>query len=230
MTKNIALIDWDGTIRKGFTIISWVKYLIVNFNEKSDSLQKIIEKFNDYDNGALSHDELANATAHIYATYLEGRSAEKVEKIADEFVSLDKDNLFSFYTGLFDILREYNIRPIIISGCPIEVLNSYKKHVGFKNIYGLRVNIVDRIYTSNIIINPGVSTRKEEIVKQEILQKNDLALVSLGNSTSDMPLFNNSKLSFIVNNKNISIPSYNVSIKDNDKALLLFEKKIKEMV
>jgi len=230
MDKNIALIDWDGTIRNGFTIIDWIKFLIKNTNKKNTLIDKIAKKFNEYDNNILSHDELANETAEVYAECLKGLNADDIAVLSDKFVMEDKNNLFSFSYGLFNLLKKYNIEPVIISGCPIEVLNSYKKNIEFKNIYGLKVNIINGIYHNNIIINPGISSIKKIIVEKKVLSNEKLALVAFGNSISDIPLFQRSKLSFVINNNNIELPSYKISTKDDKNTLSLFEEVIKRRV
>jgi phosphoserine phosphatase len=229
VTENIALIDWDGTIRRGFTIIDWLEFLAEHYKQKKNLLYEMIEKFAEYENGSLSHDELANDTAYIYSNFLKGLNSDDISILSDEFILEDKYKLFSFSIGLFEILKKYNINSIVISGCPIEILNSYKKIIGFEYVHGLKIRIEKKIYKNEIITNTGISKNKEKVIKNELLLTDKLAKLSFGNSISDMPLFNNSKVSFVVNNESIIIPSYKVDIADNNQSLILFENEIRKM-
>ena len=40
MKKRIALFDWDGTIRKGFTIKEWGEFLERKYGERQGSITK----------------------------------------------------------------------------------------------------------------------------------------------------------------------------------------------
>lgn len=49
MSNNIAFIDWDGTIRRGFTIKEWSKYLVNEFGDRglsmSDNIERLVSSY-----------------------------------------------------------------------------------------------------------------------------------------------------------------------------------------
>ncbi len=126
--RKIALIDWDGTIRDGYTIKEWIKFLIKNSNKKDDLILETINKmFIDYQKGILSHDQLADITAQIYADYLNGLDTTYINHLAKEFLSQDEKRLFSYSIKLFELLHNLKIQTVVISGCPSVILDLYKE-------------------------------------------------------------------------------------------------------
>ena len=66
MKEKVALIDWDGTIRKGFTIKEWIKFLVTKLNRNDKSIIRSINAlFLDYWNGKISHDHGFKATGTV---------------------------------------------------------------------------------------------------------------------------------------------------------------------
>ena len=148
MNNRIALVDWDGTIRKGFTIKEWSSFLVDNIGDVNfDIIEKIDNLFSKYSDGDITHDQLADASAHAYAKYIKNTAIEDINDLAKEFITLDIDNLFAYSKELFSLLHELEIRPIIISGCPEVILNNYKRIFYLDKIYGLKLKLSGQKYS-----------------------------------------------------------------------------------
>lgn len=210
MHNRIALVDWDGTIRKGFTIKEWCSFLVQLYGERHLNLTKAIDDlFSSYQNQGISHDQLAVETAQAYATFVAGLPTEELKYQALRFATEDSGNLFTYASGVFELLRAFNIKSFVVSGCPSIILECYKSIMDFDDFFGLCLAQENERYTGRVESNPGVSIQKKRIVT-DILLPNSSAEVAFGNSVSDMPLFDMSAINVIVNNKDLEVPGHKI--------------------
>lgn len=220
MIKYIALTDWDGTVRRFFTLVSWMEFLSQNGLIDDCYYSEVDRYFKSYEEGNLGHDILVEKTALIYAWSLHGCSRESVLKLANNFITNDRKELFGFTEGLFRFFTENSLKVTVISGAPQEILEQYKTEFNLKGIYGLELSTnSDGFYDSGISQNNGLSSQKEAIIK--LLLNGARATIGLGNSSSDIPLLSNSSLSIIIDNpdlnpgtNNIHVSSENINIAD----------------
>lgn len=224
MNSQIALVDWDGTISKGFTINRWSAFLVNLYGSRNGIVltEEIQRMMNDYRDSLLSHDQLAERTAITYAQYIQNISRGELQKIASEFVLEDSKHLFKFSKGLFDFFRDCNITPIIVSGAPLCILECYKKEFGLIEIYGMDVVFQNEVYSSEVRFNPGISSLKKKVVEQLPILT-DKVLVAFGDSNSDIPLFRKANLNIVVGSSKISkndIPSSNFYIVEDETIAL----------
>lgn len=216
MINRIALVDWDGTIRRNFTILSWAHYL-GNAGIVSERIVEDIEgQFALYSRGLISHDDLAAGAAAVYANYLTGIPEETVRKHIPFFLKTDRSFLFLTCLRLISYFSEKDIDVIVISGAPAEILTVYKKYYPFNSVYGLVLETRKGVFTGKVNVNPGVATTKERIVRQLKEREGWEIVVAMGNSVSDAPLFNAAMINIIVNNGDIQTPGKTFSINPED--------------
>ena len=202
MRKYIALTDWDGTMRRLFTLVSWMEFLAKNDLIDGRYYSEVGRYFRYYAEGNLGHDLLVEKTALIYARSLRGCSRESVLKLASHFMKNDRRELFEFTGGLFRFFMENSVEVTVISGAPREILEQYKAEFNLKDIYGLELSTnSDGVYDSGISRNHGLSSQKEAITK--FLLNDAKATIGIGNSSSDIPLLTNFLLSIIVDNPDL---------------------------
>jgi phosphoserine phosphatase len=200
MMERIALVDWDGTIRKDFTIRLWVHRLTgagLLPGKITDQLERLFVRYHD---NMLSHDDLARLSAVIYANSLTGLSSRLVARHAHQFLVSDQKHLFSFSTRLLASLHKQGIAVIVVSGAPMEILQLYCKSLRLKAAHGLNIESKNGVYTGSILENPGISKEKEDVVRQILDSHNMRVVMAMGNSPSDDPLFQAAPVNVIVNN------------------------------
>ncbi|GAB3439291.1 hypothetical protein GCM10027436_21290 [Actinophytocola sediminis] len=72
----MALVDWDNTLRPGFTILDWSRHLAAENLFDASTLRELIEVVDDYLVGAVAYQDLAARAPELYAAGLRGsRSA-----------------------------------------------------------------------------------------------------------------------------------------------------------
>jgi phosphoserine phosphatase len=227
MKLTLALIDWDGTIRKGFTIRDFCIFIAKQLDGPFCIVEHINKLFDKYHTGAISHDNLAKETALVYAKYIQGRTEIEISQIISEFLPCDKKSIFGFSQELFELLKSEGIKPIVISGCLTEIISEYKEEFGLSDILGLVPQIENGVYTGNIIENPGISSIKEKLTNS-ISHKGNLSAISFGNSDSDLPLFHSSAINVVVNNHDLIVPGLKLSISETPDAIRLINNIIKK--
>jgi len=196
--EKVAIIDWDGTIRHGFTIVDWMEYLYKHKIVGSHHIYKLKSYFQQYSDGDLSHDELAEITGNLYAKALRGKSYEKIRMLAEKYIRIDKKKLFKEMVSLLENLKSINIKIVIISGAPLEVLEQYAVILDFHKVYALKIDRDESgIYTGKVEENPGISVIKGKII--EGLRKQYIIIYGFGNSESDVPIFKSAKQPILIN-------------------------------
>ncbi len=229
MKKRVALTDWDGTIRRFFTLNSWMKFLMQEGLIDSHHFIELDRYFESYRNGDLDHELLVERTATIYAKSLRGCSRNTVMALADSFKELDREDLFGYSKHLFEYLRNRAIDVIVVSGAPQEILEQYRGEFSLNEVYGLQLAVDGQgIYNGKIVHNPGRSLAKGDIVN--MILKNTPAIIGLGNSVSDIPLLKRSSLSVIVDNPGLNAGGRSIHIRseetDGTKLVKLLRKEL----
>ncbi len=228
--RKVILTDWDGTIRKGFTLHSWVKFLSQESKISPHYVEKVEELFKVYYRGDLSHDLLAKKTAEIYAKSLKGYPKTGISILAKEFVECDGHNLYDYSTYLFDFLISKSIGIIVISGAPLEILEQYREKFNLYRVYGLEIETDSKgLYTGRIKQNFGLSQQKELL--RLTLDKEFSVIIGLGNSYADIAILRNVQLAIILDNYNLNIEGKKVYIKGSEvkgnEIVRIIEKEVK---
>lgn len=207
MSQRVALVDWDGTIRKDFTIRSWARFL-VNVGIASRQIIADLENlFALYSEGRISHNNLASRSALIYAACLKNIAQEEINRYSTLFLKSDRKHLIATSLQLLSHLSRNGVDIVIISGAPSEVLVKYKDVLPLNRIYGLQLEVKDGFYTGRTKINPGTSSTKARIIKLLLEpQGQNKVVLAMGNSSSDIPLFRAAPVRIIVNNPALRIP------------------------
>lgn len=216
MTTKIALFDWDGTIRRDFTINTWIEFLTQYRIVTEDTIKMIKDLFAVYSKRQLSHDQLSDSTANIYALSLKNYENNYIYKLADQFFIEDQKLLFSFSEMVFSFLRDNDIEVIVISGAPIEVLSQYQRRFYFREIYALESQIEYGKYTGKVKQNTGTSQAKKDIINQLLNSKKYKVVLAAGNSESDIPLFDAAPNNIIVNNSKLMTNKKSFYLNDNN--------------
>lgn len=208
--RRLALLDWDGTLRRGYTIVPWVKQLVRVGVLSKNCKEGLLQFFLDYKKESISHDDLARLTAGMYAKHLRGQLKARLKDQARIFVNSDQNALFKWSRELMTRLKSSNISTIVISGAPIEVLEAFQRPLQLDVVYGLDLEVENGVYTGRVRLNPGISTVKKRVVDELArVTKGGSVLIAFGDSSSDMPLFDSAKVSVMVGDK--LLPSQRVS-------------------
>lgn len=197
---SVAFIDLDNTLREGWSIRPWLSFLARHgMKEAAECASSIQEYFDQYHTNEIDHDQLARDTAVAYARTLDGRSVAEIEDDAELFVRNHEINgIYSFVEPLIESLKQRGVAPIVISGAPRELVKSYCNLLGIEEYYAMALGVdSDGKYNGTVQSNTGVADVKRETIKQ-VRSAGREAVIGIGDSTSDMPIWNAAKCKIIV--------------------------------
>jgi phosphoserine phosphatase len=201
LTRTVALMDWDNTLRRGFTIVDWARFLTDRNLFNPTVFDDLAATAQNYAKGIISYRQLSDQAPSLYAKGLSGHNALEVRKVASTFVDRDRRSLFGFTEPLHEFLHRRNIELVVISGAPIEVLDAFGKILGWSRVYGVTVDTAEGCYLPTLLENPAGVAAKRSIVR-EVVYGSD-TLLALGDSESDVPLLDVAACKVVVDNDGV---------------------------
>lgn len=196
--SNLALLDWDGTLRKGYVLFDWVGHLVSKEIVAKEAHSQLTSLLFEYQNSKLSYRDLVINTANIYSVALRGTQEQLVSSLASDFVQHDRKHLFEFTIPLLSHLQARNISICIISGAPQSILVKYANLLPIDAVFGLSLETDARgIYTGAILENHGLYETKQKVT-ENLTKNHQHVVLAIGNSKSDLPLLQAASNSFMI--------------------------------
>ena len=216
--RKYALFDWDNTIRRGYTLYSWVEYLH-QCNITSIHLQKKLEILKQqYIKSEITHDQYANKACAEYAKDLAGKKVNEIRQLMDVYIKRDRKSLFPEMCKLLKELSKRDIDIIVISGAPFRILEQYKQEFNLKKIYAFQEEIAKGKFTGKVASNYGFDKSKK--VQELIEQYGTNPYLAFGDSQSDIPLLDNSDYPICVGDRVKKDGYINVDFKESVEDIL----------
>ena len=199
---NYALLDWDNTLRKGYTLFTWIDYLIdrgIIGNIVREEIEYYIKEYKKHE---ITHDQLAEVSCAVFSNSIKGMKKTILEQQLNNYMQEDNNNLYGFTSEIFNVLNDYEILPIIVSGAPRDILEKYRKKFKIYKIYGFVAEHNDGEFSGNVLFNYGYN---KGIKVEEIYKKmGGFPKMAFGDSVSDFEMLHRAEKSVIVceNGKN----------------------------
>ncbi len=206
-----ALLDWDKTLRKNYTLFCWIDYLIeLNIIDKKhdDNIKDLIQKFNQ---NKITHDQLAKLSGIEYAQAIKNIEENFLKSVSEKFICIDNKNLYPFVPKLFKLFYKNNIHPIIVSGAPYTVVSNYYKRYNITESYEFKCEVIQGKFTGNITYNYGYN--KKDIITKIKKRLNSNPIIAIGDSESDFPMLEIAQYGIIVNS---AIPNKYINVNEDD--------------
>lgn len=227
-----AVLDWDNTIRRGFTLFDWMEFLYSErildrrVNHEIEDIQM------QYAEKRINHDTYARMACLVYAKAMNGISMELRDNLVRKYIRKDERQLQPFAHGLFHYLNQHKIKPIIISGAPEYILEQYKDKFDLHRIYAFSEGYLHGFCNGKVKYNYG--SNKMRTVKLLCEQYGNRPIIGFGDSSSDIPLFQKSDYAFCIVKHNVySVGEYEKKIiyvsdaTNNNQIKILLERSIK---
>ena len=196
---RIALLDWDNSLHKGFTLTRWAEFLSQEsyLNDGGALPDKLRELLSAYPAKA-SHDELAVQTSELYFQAIRNMPRSVLLDAARRFVSDPRRfRPYPWTDPFLRGLRDLGIAPVIISGAPAEVLAAWvtPRSDYVAACFGLDAPNATSAALPNDFLpvlagtsNPATTDGKRKIVEQ-IKRMRRRVVLGLGDSASDVALW-----------------------------------------
>jgi phosphoserine phosphatase len=181
VTKLLALLDWDGTLRRKFTILDWYDHLDEYTRLPAslfDELRALLP--------VIGYEDFAERVVNIYAVGMWGVSVEFAQSQLTTFIE-ESAGIFDLTVPLIDYLIARHLTPVVITGSPVDVvaaeLNSVERPL---RVCGTKLTITGGEYTSDAL-NLAVSDGKRNVLERLTAGDTTVA-ISFGDSESDKSL------------------------------------------
>ncbi len=183
-----AVFDWDNTVRAGYTLFSWIDFLL-NKGVLSQDLKDRVDKLREsYNNRDISHDVFAEKADVLYCNAMKGITKADYDDLVSEYMDYDKKSIFSFTKSIFRFLSRNDIRIVIISGAPESILTRYRQECDIDMIYAFSESFSEEnVCSGEVLYNYG--HRKELVIEKLFNLYKKYPLFGFGDSASDYPLF-----------------------------------------
>ncbi len=196
--RPISLFDVDGTLTKGFAILSFAEYLDAQGKFTKGAWPKMNADYKKYLENKTkkgAYHSFAVDVVNNYGLGLVGQKAEEIQTVAETYLDQVRAGEIEGYFFLpfaEELLVMMNaIGPTYaITGSPVEVLAPLKKHIGMGTVKGTQLTVVDGVYTGEIAVNLALRENKSATVASIAKGMNvDFARsFAFGDSISDAPL------------------------------------------
>src|SRR5256885_246022 len=87
--NRVALIDWDRTLRPGWTLEPWLEYLVERRYVNQSTLADLEYLISSFAAGDLDHDQLAQEANGLYALAIAGQTVDSIAKLSHAFATED---------------------------------------------------------------------------------------------------------------------------------------------
>ena len=230
LNEAAAVLDWDGTLRKGYEILDWTNFLDENGKFDRQTAVRQRELVSDYLAGKIPYAQAVSDVGMIYAEGIAGQKVGDTLALAGQFAKIDKA-IFGFTPGFFEILLKNNLKIVLISNTPQVMLDEYRKHFRLTEVYGLQVEQQAGLWANRVIVNPGLSEVKRRIVTQLVSKYN--IILGMGDTHEDAPLLEAAKIRLFLkpeSKPNIRIPEVaELQVVDENSAVATAEAALAEI-
>lgn len=184
MSIKLVLCDFDGTITT------------------KDVLDQICMLTNDAEKSVLINEAFINGRIDGKTALVSRFKLVEGLRVADiEEHVLSKIRFSTGVKSFFKFALANNIKTVILSGNAEFVLDYFKKELGFSEIHGSKINIVDGVIGKWNEECQCIDKNKvaEEVISTMGVEKSEI--ISIGDAPSDIPIFNLTGQAFVINKK-----------------------------
>jgi len=166
--RKAAFFDVDGTLLKGAIICDFAGYLTRKgfFDKKVNDNIKVQEIL--YGVGFINYRKVAERIPELYAAGIKGQKQSEIIELASEFMKEYRKNIPQSSKDLVSLMNKKGLLTVGISGSPIETVSFLKDYLGFKEVHGSEMEVVNGVYTGRVKKNLGVQEEKYELLNSLI--------------------------------------------------------------
>ena len=201
MNGKTALMDWDNTMRAGWTIRDWAGHLENSGLIPAHTPVEVEAGIKRYATGAWTYARMAEAVLDALAAGLKGQSVALIAAEALVFVQGDS-RLFPFSEALLSALAARGMSLVVISGAPQEVLDAAASFYGLSEVHGTTFDVREGRYVGTVNQNRATAAGKRAATAA--LLGDSRASVAIGDSEADLPLLEKGKVSVVVGDSELA--------------------------
>ncbi|MBB6670394.1 HAD family hydrolase [Cohnella nanjingensis] len=192
-----ALIDWDNTIRRGYTIYGLTDYLIAHGAVPPRLLEKFEVLKIAYRAGAISYAVYTERTCEAFAAAMAGYPADDYRRRVAAYLPQNESAISPDADALFGLLRRYEVDVYLVSGAPADVLRAYAGRFGLRGVFGFELEEDgEGLLTGRVACNYGLD--KARALHDPLLNvPGAVHLLGMGDADADLPLLDGARIPIV---------------------------------
>lgn len=198
--QKIALLDWDRSLHRNWTIEDWLKHLARRERIAADvpaGWHRLRGRYPE----ELSHDQLAVQANDLYARSVAGLDVRTLAIEARAFVEgEDAARILQWVPALLQELWRRDVEPVVVTGAPHVVVEEHARRLGISHVLGLVLEARDGRLTGRLEARPGTSESKRRVVA-DLVASGWRPVLAVGDSESDRPLLDAAPAQLIIGNR-----------------------------
>lgn len=127
-----------------------------------------------YKNGEIEKSVAVDEIYKLHALDLKNSKEKEIKKVAEKTWKEIKNKMYNFVPDMIEKIKNQGYLIFLLSGSPTEMVEILGKNLNIKkeNIVAGKIEIINGIYTGNIISYPGSAEQKIEALMNLIKEKN----------------------------------------------------------
>jgi HAD superfamily phosphoserine phosphatase-like hydrolase len=202
ISRPIALLDWDNSLRGGWLIVDWANALTKDAlfpTPTNVHLHGLVQR---YTASELTYDLFVEETLSTFAEGLSEASVDAIQRHASDFASREV-MVRPFAAKLLADLNARAIDTIFVSGAPQVLLIGLRDRYGASAAHGTTFETRRGVYTGSVRANMALREAKDLVVRGLLARGAEIA-VALGDSKSDLPMLEAAIVPIVVENRDLS--------------------------
>jgi len=185
---GIALFDVDGVLVKGFTMLSFGRYLFRQGMVPRWRWLRVLGDYVAYRSGAISYAQFASASVDDFAQALAGLDRAKLLRAA-EGLCQQQIRLYWYAEPLVKMFKEQDFLTVAVSGSLEECLLPLQARLGLDEFYGTVFEMYPNgVYTGRVTRNMALRSCKEAVAST-LGQRADFSnSFAFGDTDQDLPI------------------------------------------
>ena len=186
------ILDWDDTLRRGFSAIEWIGFLHERKAFSSSCFGQMTDLLHQYSKRSIGYNDFVNHYADIYFRGIQQVKEERLNEAARLFALHERGQVANFTFDLLYYLETSSYDVLILSGSPQIFLDHFFRDYSFR-VMGLKKPATgDSNYSGGT--DTKLKTYQQERVKYSFIG-------TMGDSPSDQPLIEAADIGFIVGDR-----------------------------
>lgn len=184
--QRYAFFDFDGTLSKNYSGREFLHYLHSVNMYPDGCYQEYLEILEQNKSGKLSYADFVETFGRLWAAALKGKTRKEMVASAKEFFEKHKVNIYPESYKLIKLFKDKNYHTVIVSASPTEIIELFAKSMGIDDVYAVKLEIVDDIYTGKLSTKLNEPGGKEKIMLDFTKEHDMTDSYGFGDSVSDI--------------------------------------------
>lgn len=196
--RILAIFDIDKTLKAGYSIIDFARYLTEIGKFNNEELSRIDVGLQQHKAGELDYNAFADLIVDAYSKGIAGQKEDELLTHSDSFWEQYSRGIYGYVEDLFRQLKEMNAETVAMSGSDKWSLAPLLSMLNFTRNFVTDYEVVEGVFTGKVVRNAASLSGKEELVKRAIGDGEYDVIFGFGDSVADLAFLRLATHAFVI--------------------------------